>query len=546
MRPLPDVCRPFEHRLIASCQAPAGDAFHDPESMARFALAAVAGGAAGIRANGTADVGAIRKAVPAPIIGIQKRTHPDGRTLITPEFEDARALVKAGATVIALDCTVRGQRYGAFERLRRIRAELGVPVMADIATVEEARAAAEAGADIVASTLRGYTLETEHVRRFEPAFIAELVSAVDAPVIAEGRITTAEEAEAAIAAGAVAIIVGTAITRPQAIARTFAEAVERASAASRANAWYIAIDLGGTNTKYGLVSSRGELEQSQVTPTPAGAGREGLLAHLKKTAASAASHAREAGITPSALGIATAGWVDTRTGRVAYATENLPGWTGAPIAEELSAASGLPVAVENDANALALAERHFGLGRYVDDFVCVTLGTGVGGGCFVRGGLNRGAHFFANSFGHITIDADGIACSCGRRGCLEPYANAAALVRYAGGRANGAADVIGLANSGDPVARAAVLTYAGHLATGLSSLIHLLDPALVILSGGIAQDNPLLVSGLEDELSRKVTAWDRRNLRVRCSELGYHGGVLGAAAAAVEMAPARAEWTTAR
>ena len=249
---------------------------------------------------------------------------------------------------------------------------------------------------------------------------------------------------------------------------------------------------------------------------------------------SCADLAREAGLEPAALGIATAGWVDTGTGRVVYATDNLPGWTGTPISDEIAPAAGVRVAVENDANALAVAERHFGAARHVDDFVCVTLGTGIGGGCYIGGRLNRGAHFFANALGHIPIEVDGIACTCGRRGCLEPYANAAALVRYAGPGFSSAEAVIRAANAGDGRAREAIVTLARYLAVGLAALIELLDPAMLILSGGLAQDNPLLVPRLEAELAGRVPVWDLRQMRIAVSELGYFGGVLGAAAVARE------------
>ena len=116
------------------------------------------------------------------------------------------------------------------------------------------------------------------------------------------------------------------------------------------------------------------------------------------------------------------------------------------------------MAVENDANALAIAERHFGRGRDVDDFVCITLGTGVGGGCYIAGRLNRGAHFFANALGHIPIQHGGLPCTCGRKGCLEVYANAAALLRYAGQEFATAEDVIRAANSGENIARRALRT----------------------------------------------------------------------------------------
>lgn len=258
----------ISHRLIVSCQAFEDDAFYGAEFMARFARAAVDGGAAGIRANSPEDIRAIRQGVDKPVIGIQKRTMPDGRVLITPTFEDARQLVAAGAAAVALDCTARGRRYGALDRLRQIKAQLGVPVLADIATVEEAVLAAEAGADYVLSTMRGYTEETAQVKEFEPGFIEALVRAVRVPVIAEGRIHSPRQAAQAIRAGAVAVIVGAAITRPDQITRWFAEALQ-----SAARGCVVGIDLGGTNTKYGLVSSEGKLMSEGFTPTPAGGGK---------------------------------------------------------------------------------------------------------------------------------------------------------------------------------------------------------------------------------------------------------------------------------
>ncbi|MGD1103551.1 MAG: putative N-acetylmannosamine-6-phosphate 2-epimerase [Terriglobia bacterium] len=265
--------------LIVSCQAPDGSAFRHPESIARFALAAVEGGAAGIRANGPEDIRAIRQAVGVPIIGIWKAQQDDGEILITPSFEAAQKLVEAGAGLVAIDCTGRGQKYGALDRLRRIKDELGVPVLADIATVEEAVQAAQAGADAVLSTLRGYTPETQQVRAFEPSFIAQLARAVDVPVIAEGRIQTAAQVRAALEAGAYAVVVGTAITRPEMITRGFVAAAQGWQRANNPKRVFVGIDMGGTRTKFGLVSNQGELLYDSSTPTPWNEGREVLLEH---------------------------------------------------------------------------------------------------------------------------------------------------------------------------------------------------------------------------------------------------------------------------
>ncbi len=533
-RNVPAIARALRGKLIVSCQADAGDPFRDPETMSRFARAAVENGAAGIRANGAADIAAIRRVVAVPIIGIEKVAAGDGEILITPTFEAARVIVEAGATLVALDCTARGQRYGAFERLARIRRELGVPVLADIATVEEALAAAGAGADLVLSTLRGYTWETRQIIEFDAAFIRELAGRLDVPVIAEGRIDRPLQAREALAAGAFAVVVGTAITRPGVLTKRFAEALGQGERPG-ARTYIAAIDLGGTNTKSGVVSSDGEMICRASDPTPVGGGRDALLGHLKKVAAGCLERAAKEGVTISALGVATAGWVDPFSGRVVFATENLPGWTGTPIADELGAATGLPVAVENDANALAVAEKRFGLAKQARNFVCITLGTGVGGGCYVNGELNRGANFFGNALGHIPIQMEGAPCNCGRNGCLEVYANAAALLRYAeAGGFSSTEAVIGAANSGDAVAEAALRTYSRYLASGCAVLVQLLDPEMIVLSGGLAEKNPLLPRLLEEELRARVMVWELRGLQIRVSALGYHGGVYGAAAITLE------------
>jgi N-acetylmannosamine-6-phosphate 2-epimerase / N-acetylmannosamine kinase len=529
-----EVTRCIRGRLLVSCQAGEGDAFRDPQLMSRFAAAAVAGGAAGIRANGPADIRAIRKITDAPIIGIDKALHHDGLLLITPSFESARALVEAGADMVALDCSTRGQESGALDRIREIQAKLGVPVLADVADVEQAVVAVQAGADFVLSTLRGYTEETNHALDFDPKFIEELVRASPVPVIAEGRISSPEQAREAIAAGALAVVVGTAITRPTEIARRFAAAIESAYAQRNAAQHTIGIDLGGTQTKYGIVSSDATLLFKAAVETPAKAGARALLDHLKHVAQSATKKAAELGREPLAIGVATAGWVETDTGRVAYATDNLPGWTGTPVGEALALACGLPVTVENDANALAVGEKHFGAAKSLRDFVCITLGTGLGGGCYLGGRLNRGAHYLANMLGHIPLIPDGVLCSCGLRGCLEPYVNAAALVRYAGNSQVSAAHVIAAANAGEQRAIEAIRTLARHLARGCAAPVSLLDPEALILGGGLVESNPILISALSDELPQFVRPWENRALRIIPSQLGYHGGVLGAAALAFE------------
>lgn len=507
--------------------------------MARFALAAERGGAAGLRVNGPSDIEAVRRATRLPVLGLQKRNR-GAKLLITPSFEDARSLVKAGAQIIAVECTSRTRSWGALDVVRRIRAELDTPVMADIATLEEAIDAEAAGADLVASTMRGYTPETASITRFEPGFIAQLAAGIHVPVLAEGRVETPEQGRLALESGAFAVIVGGAITRPEAITARFARAL--ASARRSANGGrrrpengpaVIGIDIGGSHTKAAVLTASDALESESTAPTPAH-GREPLLQFVSQVAREKLREARRNGYEVEALGVATAGWVNPVAGRIVYASQNLPGWTGTRLAGELEQALGLPVAVENDANALAIGEHRFGIGREVEDFVCLTLGTGVGGGCYSGGRLLRGARCLANALGHIPIVPDGRRCGCGLRGCLEGYANAAALMEYAGGEYASAEAVIRAAHSGTGRAREALHIYAGYLANGIAAIVHVLDPAVLVLAGGIAQQNEYLFSDLNESIRGRLLAAEARQLRIVPSRLGYHGAVYGVAAMARE------------
>ena len=214
--------------LIVSCQAREDNPLHGPHFMAAMARAAAQGGAAGLRANGAADIRALKASTDLPVIGIIKAELEGYEVIITPDFAHALAVAEAGADLIALDATARPHPDGAARDLiARVKRELGVPVFADVATFDEGVAAAEAGADYVATTLSGYTSDTQAPPGAGPdlALLERLCSAIDVPVVGEGRFETPEQVAAAFALGAFAVVVGTAITNPREITRRFARAV---------------------------------------------------------------------------------------------------------------------------------------------------------------------------------------------------------------------------------------------------------------------------------------------------------------------------------
>lgn len=211
--------------LVVSCQARADNPLHGPAFMAAMAQAAEQGGALALRANGPADIAAIRAVSRLPIIGILKRWDDRFPVYITPDFASAAAIAAAGADIIAIDATDRSRDGEPLDRLiARIRDELGKPVFADCATLEDGVRAAALGANFIATTLSGYTPETEARKALGPdiALIETLAEAISVPIIAEGRFEQPEQLEVAFRAGAYAVVVGTAITNPREITRRFA------------------------------------------------------------------------------------------------------------------------------------------------------------------------------------------------------------------------------------------------------------------------------------------------------------------------------------
>lgn len=524
--------------LVVSCQAAPGDPLEDTETIRRIARAVIGAGARGLRINSAEHIAAIRQDTDVPIIGIQKR-YSDGALRITPDFAAAAALARAGASIIALDCTHRTWTFGEPWRqlIERIHDELNLPVMADVATLDEALAAEQAGADFVGTTLNGYTEETRNIHSFNWSLLADMARQIRIPIIAEGHISTPAEARRAISAGAWCVVVGSAITRPGTIAVHFARALQTPAESDSA----IGVDIGGTSIKAAIVSRNGSVSHATEVPTDAVHGRDAIAAGLAAVMDQAFSAARNQGIKLCGLGIASAGTIDARNGSIFAATDNLPGWSGFKLREFAEQRCSLPVYVVNDAHAAALAELHFGSGRSLIDFVSITIGTGIGSGIVSNGKLLQGPHGFAGSIGHHTIRFDGRPCNCGRRGCLEAYVSTASLLREYSERSGKVPDpalpdsslarqISRLALDGDPNALSAYAAIAGYLAEGLANIFNILDPQAVFVSGGLVEGHRKFVADVEERVMKLLHFGRQRLPRVELAAQGRYAGVQGAAA----------------
>lgn len=212
--------------LVVSCQAYVGEPLRHPETMAQMALAAERGGAAAIRCQGLADISAIKGQVEVPVIGLWKEGHEG--VFITPTLRHARACISAGADIVALDATSRPRPDGlSFAETVAALLDDGALVMADCGSIDDARAAAQAGCHILGTTLAGYSGDRPKTDGPDIELLAQMVAEFpEIPVVCEGRIHTPEQARAVMEAGAWAAVVGTAITHPTTITTWFREAVE--------------------------------------------------------------------------------------------------------------------------------------------------------------------------------------------------------------------------------------------------------------------------------------------------------------------------------
>lgn len=307
----------------------------------------------------------------------------------------------------------------------------------------------------------------------------------------------------------------------------------------------VGVDVGGTGTKGALVDDAGSILLRLERPTDVHAGTKGVLSLVEELV----GRAGELDAEVVAAGVGAAGFVDAERGAVTFSPNVV--YDDPAVVDALRARTGLPVVIDNDANAAAWAEHAYGTARGSGHLALVMVGTGIGSGFVVDGRLVRGFTGAAAELGHTVVDPDGPRCNCGMRGCVEEFASGRAIARIAREAARDERDTAILDFAGtvdaitakhvaqaarqyDEVARRVMRRAGTALGVALANVANLFDPEVIVVGGGVARAGEPYLGPARDELVRRTNEQRRRPMRLDVTTLGPDAGILGAAALAFD------------
>jgi len=306
----------------------------------------------------------------------------------------------------------------------------------------------------------------------------------------------------------------------------------------------IGIDLGGTNIKAALMDLRGNIIAKKEIPTQADEGPEAVINRMAELARGFLAGLPQGGAVLG-VGVGIPGVLNYETGKVIFAP-NIH-WRAIEVKPLLEGKLGLPVYLDNDANAAALGEKWCGAARGGRNVIVITIGTGIGGGVIINGRIFRGSGGSAGEIGHTVVLPDGPPCNCGKKGCLETMTAAPAIVRMAreavaAGKSPQLAklpdieakDVFAIAEDGDEAALGVIRTVAYYLGMSIANVVNLLNPELVVIGGGVARAGEILFHPLRRRVRECALEVPAETVQVIPAQLGNDAGSIGAGAIVLE------------
>jgi len=310
--------------------------------------------------------------------------------------------------------------------------------------------------------------------------------------------------------------------------------------------YLIGVDIGGTNIKLALCDQRGRLKDKRTFSTTSFKGKraliDGIMSRIEELVLGAGLKKRDI----IGVGIGAPGAVDIRTGTVHYLT-NIPDWREVPLGSILKKRLGIPVFVDNDVNVMALGEVYFGAGKGAVNMLCITLGTGVGGGLILDGKLYRGSSYAAGEFGHVPINIDGPKCKCGSWACVEAYAGNSYIVkdvirRIRSGQKTLITKLVGgdlskitpeiiseAEHRRDKFAKKVWTDVGEKIGIGLAGVVNLLNVEKIVIGGGVAEAGKILFDSIKSAIYERAMKLPAKTVRVVKARLGIDAGLIGAA-----------------
>lgn len=314
--------------------------------------------------------------------------------------------------------------------------------------------------------------------------------------------------------------------------------------------YYIGVDIGGTKVLSALVDSKGKMINKVQVPTEADKGEEVIISNTVNSIKQVIENSEIKKSKVKRIGVGSPGPLDIKKGMI-IENSNLS-WSNVPIVKILEKIIGIPVILENDANAAALGENLFGAGKDADNIIYITISTGIGGGIIIDRNIFHGGKGNAGEIGHMTLVPDSnYQCGCGNYGCFEAVASGTAIarrgkevltknknsliVKYSNNKADliDAPLIAKAARDGDREAIEIYQLTGRLLGVGIANIVNLFDPEIVVLGGGVMHSKDLFYSELNDSLKERALQYNLKNLEIKEAKLGKDTGVMGAVAVAM-------------
>lgn len=294
----------------------------------------------------------------------------------------------------------------------------------------------------------------------------------------------------------------------------------------------IGVDIGGTKIAVGIVSEYGDVQQIHTIETPKTSNID-ILKKIKESVIRLESFAKNQEIPLIGIGIGTAGQVDYKKGIIVSGTSNMKDWNKINLKELFSEITTLPLYLDNDVNAFCMAEYKLGIGKKYTHLVCVSIGTGVGGGIIADGKLLHGSWGGAGELGHVSVNFKGPKCNCGSRGCIETYASGTGIVNQfykEYGYYITAEEVFSSYHNESKEGKQIIFNAVEALTVLTNNLVNIFNPEAIVFGGGVIENNKWLVKEVEKNVRKIGMSSLIDNVDLHVSELGYYSGLIGAAA----------------